>query len=763
MLIIGFGAVQSAEAQCLPRTGFYFGELLPNNGCGTFASSGVYGPGEFFRMPLLLGGSYTISTCGSTIDTQITGFEGNITTASIFYNDDNGPDCSGTQASVTYVSTFSDYTRVNVQQYNCAAGGTASIIVKVRQNNNLMVTSSAADMCEGDSRSLTATPATAPSGQPGGGDLGTFSGLGVSGTTFTAPIPTGAMETFTITYTFGYCTTTQDIDVYAPPSAADAGPDQTAICGTSTILQGAAPAMGSGAWTTVSGPGTAATPGATNSSVTGLTVTPTVMEWTVTNGSCTASTSQVTLTLESVAPVPSAGTLPDVMAECSATPPAPVANDACAGVITGTPSIPLPVTAPGLTVLTWTYDDGNGNTATQTQNVTLADITAPVPDSLLLPDVTAECSVDSASVVIPTATDNCDGLLNGTPDVTFPITAQGTTTITWTYTDGTTNFNTQTQDVVIADTTAPVADSLTLPDVIGVCSVDSASVAIPTGTDNCIGAVNGTPDVTFPIAAGTTMITWTFSDGTNLVTQTQNVIISDTLAPVADAATLSDVNECVSASPTAPTATDDCAGTIIGTPSVSFPITAPGLTVVTWTYDDGANTTTQTQNVTVTVVETGVTAAGALLTSDAVGATYQWLDCDNGMAIIPGETNQSFTATMIVGNYAVEVTENGCTDTSACLLVDFTGVNTIANVIEVSIYPNPTDGKFSVEFTGVSEDNLEMRIIDMTGRVVVSEMFAGISGSHIEKVDISQNQSGAYIINLIGENGVILSKRIVKD
>ena len=44
------------------------------------------------------------------------------------------------------------------------------------------------------------------------------------------------------------------------------------------------------------------------------------------------------------------------------------------------------------TVVTWTYDDGNGNTVTQTQDVVINDVTAPVPDVASLPDVTGECS-----------------------------------------------------------------------------------------------------------------------------------------------------------------------------------------------------------------------------------------------------------------------------------------------------------------------------------------------------------------------------------
>ncbi len=73
------------------------------------------------------------------------------------------------------------------------------------------------------------------------------------------------------------------------------------------------------------------------------------------------------------------------------------------------------------------------NSSTQTQNVVITDVTAPVADVATLADVTAECSV--AALTAPTATDNCGGTVTVTNDATLPITTQGTTVVTWTYTD----------------------------------------------------------------------------------------------------------------------------------------------------------------------------------------------------------------------------------------------------------------------------------------------------------------------------------------
>ncbi|HYG50955.1 MAG TPA: choice-of-anchor Q domain-containing protein, partial [Flavobacteriales bacterium] len=144
------------------------------------------------------------------------------------------------------------------------------------------------------------------------------------------------------------------------------------------------------------------------------------------------------------------------------------------------------------------------------------------------------------------------------------------------------------------------------------------------------------------------------------------IYIGDILAPVPDMATLPDINAECTATPTAPTATDACVGAITGTTTTTFPITTPGLTVITWTYDDGlGNTSTQTQNVNITPIDVSVTQTGITLTANSTGSTYQWLDCNNGFAPVPTATNQSFTPA-IDGSYACAITNGTCSDTTAC-------------------------------------------------------------------------------------------------
>lgn len=77
-------------------------------------------------------------------------------------------------------------------------------------------------------------------------------------------------------------------------------------------------------------------------------------------------------------------------------------------------------------------------------------------------------------------------------------------------------------------------------------------------------------------------------------------------------------------------------------------------------------------------VNTNVNSNMNTLEAELSGASYQWLDCANNYTIIPGETNQSFTPSL-TGNYAVEITTDGCVDTSSCYLVDFASIEELIN------------------------------------------------------------------------------------
>ncbi|WP_405575899.1 LamG-like jellyroll fold domain-containing protein [Winogradskyella sp. Asnod2-B02-A] len=123
--------------------------------------------------------------------------------------------------------------------------------------------------------------------------------------------------------------------------------------------------------------------------------------------------------------VPDQTNLPDVTSQCEATPTAPAANS---GTITATADVVFPITTQGTTIVTWTYNDGVGNTLTQLQNIIIDDTTAPIlsfsnPSDALIDSCATEVIVPSP-VIVENCTINTTLDFDGTNDrVTIPYSA----------------------------------------------------------------------------------------------------------------------------------------------------------------------------------------------------------------------------------------------------------------------------------------------------------------------------------------------------
>jgi surface protein len=160
-----------------------------------------------------------------------------------------------------------------------------------------------------------------------------------------------------------------------------------------------------------------------------------------------------------------------------------------------------------------------------------------------------------------------------------------------------------------------------------------------------------------------------------------------------------------------------------------------------------------TLNLTINNSNTATTQSGTQLSASATGATYQWLTC-SPFTLIAGATNQTYTATTN-GDYAVIVTENGCTDTSNCMTVNSVGINDINTNNLVTISPNPTHSIFKIE-------------CPMNGaKVILYNSFGQkLLISKIEKqsslIDISQYPSGIYFAEVKDEKATYRVK-VVKD
>lgn len=155
-----------------------------------------------------------------------------------------------------------------------------------------------------------------------------------------------------------------------------------------------------------------------------------------------------------------------------------------------------------------------------------------------------------------------------------------------------------------------------------------------------------------------------------------------------------------------------------------------------------------TLNLTINNADVRVVQNGLTLEAQAAGATYQWLTCANNVPSAPvaGATNRTLTVSAN-GSYAVVVTENGCTDTSDCIMINNVGLGEIQGG-GLSYFPNPVLDEMTVKiptlFVGLS-----FALVDFNGRVVVDGKLMATENS----ISLQGLPAGVYFLRLEGLPG----------
>ena len=259
-----------------------------------------------------------------------------------------------------------------------------------------------------------------------------------------------------------------------------------------------------------------------------------VVTWTVTDGNgATATDAQQVVLVDTTAPfiedpadlqtVASGALTPVTLA----VPAVSDAVDASPVVVNDQPAGGFPL---GTTEVTWMATDASGNSATVLQYVTIVDGDPGGPLTLAVPaDRNLEATGATTAVELGSATASGGmpplSITNDAPAGGYPL---GTTTVTWTVTDMGAMSVTDTQIVLVADTTAP---ALTVPGAITQTQSSSGGLtAVDLGTATASDLVDPSPTLVndapggFPL--GATTVTWTASDASgNSRSATQQVTI----------------------------------------------------------------------------------------------------------------------------------------------------------------------------------------------------------------------------------------------
>ena len=308
---------------------------------------------------------------------------------------------------------------------------------------------------------------------------------------------------------------------------------------------------------------------------------------------------------------------------------------------------PYPI---GTTGITWTVTDSIGRTASCTQRIIVhgACATDSAPPTITAPpDITVGTGPNSTTcgavlddeLGTPDAQDDCSVSVSSSgipPGNLFPI---GTTTITYTATDGAGHTASAVQNVTVFDNTPPVIVAPANASYTCLSEVPAADLSqahgtdpsLPDGgppTDNC-----GSPTVTVSetsSGAGSVaspriiLRTFTATDShNNIASAVQTITVIDPTPPTI---TLDGANpqyvEChTSYTELGATAHDNCSADFAATPSGAVDVNTPGTYTVTYNANDAAG------NAATSVTRTVIVQDTIAPTITLNGANPQYVEC----------------------------------------------------------------------------------------------------------------------------------------
>ncbi len=133
-----------------------------------------------------------------------------------------------------------------------------------------------------------------------------------------------------------------------------------------------------------------------------------------------------------------------------------------------------------------------------------------------------------------------------------------------------------------------------------------------------------------------------------------------------------------------------------------------------------------------------------------------------------GETTQTIIVDSLDGfgenTYSVLVSRSNCygSDTIIITIERPSNVNFISDRNGfIKLYPNPTNGLINIELENI-QDKTEILIYSETGQIIFSKQYSSFNRSLTEQLDLSEYQSGTYIIKVINNDKIITENFVLK-
>ncbi len=137
----------------------------------------------------------------------------------------------------------------------------------------------------------------------------------------------------------------------------------------------------------------------------------------------------------------------------------------------------------------------------------------------------------------------------------------------------------------------------------------------------------------------------------------------------------------------------------------------------------------------------------------------------DGLATITGTTvagNDSDNYYYFFYDWTVETPLWECPSDRDEVVVTITGIEELAGITSMNVYPNPSNDVVTIDYTSMINVNMQVRLMDATGRVVLTSNQPTHSGSNKFQLDLSTVAAGIYNLEFTANGNTATTKLIVE-
>jgi subtilisin-like proprotein convertase family protein len=136
--------------------------------------------------------------------------------------------------------------------------------------------------------------------------------------------------------------------------------------------------------------------------------------------------------------------------------------------------------------------------------------------------------------------------------------------------------------------------------------------------------------------------------------------------------------------------------------------------------------------------------------------------------ILPDEALAAFAGESPEGEWALQINDSFGADGGAlnswslniCTVQEYLGMPDQTAFADFTLYPNPNKGEFTIHFNASGDNDVQVNVYDMRGRIIAGKNYGATNGLFEQQIALPEVQQGVYLVQ-VQQGAASVTKKIV--